>query len=164
MFRKRDDWYERSYDDDSLRINEDCSGSDNDSGSNVGAFFVLFVLIVGVLAILGLMGFSIYRDFNVKVLDVQKSVVPVQIYDEYQRDEYVTFISVGKTLVPVDHDAVYNITFDYDGMKFVVDNEKVYAEYYDDVGRFVDVVLEVSALSDGTVRYQIVELEPEKVS
>lgn len=155
MFGRKDDWYERS---------DDMSDLDEKSGSvwSIGLFEV--VKFFGFAVFVCLIIFMLYQAFQVEpvvVNDVQRSVVGVQIFDEYQRNEYLTFVSVNGTLVPIRHDAVYKITFDYDGMKFVVDDEKVYAKYYDDIGRFIDATLEVSSLSDGTTKYQIVELEPD---
>lgn len=160
MFGRKDDWYERSYSDDRSDVDEK-----PDLDKNTGFFdFVLvfkFLCLMLFLSLVVFICFQFYKSFDVKVTDVQRSVVGVQIYDEYQRDDYYTYVSTGKALVPVHHDAVYKITFDYDDMKFVIDDEKVYAKYYDNIGRFIDATLEVTALSDGNMKYRIVELEPE---
>jgi len=159
MFGRKDDWYERSEFDGSSDLDKSVAVDCDSKGFDI----MLICKIFGFLIIFGsIISFCYlyYKSVNVKVLDVQKSVVPVQIYDEYQRDVYISHFSTGSSLVPVIHDAVFKITFDYDGMKFVVDDEQLYAKYCDNLGRFVDAVLEISAMSDGTVRYQIVELEP----
>lgn len=64
-----------------------------------------------------------------------------------------------KTMMPQSHPAVYSITVKYNGVEYDISDSDTYNKYSDKIGEYVDGILETKKYDDGTVRYNIVDLE-----
>ena len=93
-----------------------------------------------------------------KCIDTQYSTVEVKIVDEYYREAYVTPMLCGKVVVMISHPAVYEVTIEYDNAIYVISGSDTYNKYSDKVGEFATGTLETKSYDDGTVRYNITEL------
>lgn len=87
--------------------------------------------------------------------------VQVKIIDEYHRAAYTTmyYNPATKTMMPQSHPAVYSITVKYNGVEYDISDSDTYNKYSDKIGEYVDGILETKKYDDGTVRYNIVDLE-----
>lgn len=93
-----------------------------------------------------------------KCIDTQYSTVDVKIVDEYYRSMYITPIKCGKATTMITHPAVYDITVEYNGTDYVISGSDTYEKYSDKIGEFTTGMLETKSYDDGTVRYNITEL------
>ena len=96
-----------------------------------------------------------------KCISTETSTVQVKITDEYHRDAYTTmyYSPATKTMMPQSHKAVYIITVEYNGVEYDISGSNTYNKYSDKIGEYVDGILETKKYDDGTVRYNIVDLE-----
>lgn len=90
-----------------------------------------------------------------KLVNTANETVDVTIVDEYYRDEYITYAYTGKVLIPINHSATYEITVEYNGIRYTIDDEDTYKKYRTMVGNVVNAVLEIRTYDDGTVKYDI---------
>ena len=61
--------------------------------------------------------------------------------------------------MPQSHPAVYRITVEYNSVEYDISDSDTYNKYSDKIGEYVDGILETKKYDDGTVRYNIVDLE-----
>lgn len=96
-----------------------------------------------------------------KCISTETSTVQVKIIDEYHRAAYTTmyYSPATKTMMPQSHSAVYSITVEYNGVEYDISDSDTYNKYSDKIGEYVDGILETKKYDDGTVRYNIVDLE-----
>ena len=96
-----------------------------------------------------------------KCISTETSTVQVKIIDEYHRAAYTTmyYSPATKTMMPQSHPAVYRITVEYNGVEYNISGSNTYNKYSDKIGEYVDGILETKKYDDGTVRYNIVDLE-----
>ena len=81
---------------------------------------------------------------------------------EYEPEHTTTSVSViGKSTVPrvIHHDAVYEVDFDYKGIKLEVDDEHIYKKVKNKLYKEVICDLEINYYSDNT--YEIIILDVE---
>ena len=85
--------------------------------------------------------------------------VEVIIVDVYHRSGYIQPIFIGKTVVTIPHPAVYQVTVEYDGTRYIVDDKTTYEKYHDRIGEFASAKLEIKKYDDGTVERDVVSIE-----
>nr|DAH39160.1 MAG TPA: peptidylprolyl isomerase [Caudoviricetes sp.] len=108
--------------------------------------------------ILALVLMIFYLSGCAKCIDTQCSTVDVKIVDEYYQSMYITPIRCGKTTTMITHPAVYEITVEYNGVDYVICGSDTYEKYSDKIGDVASGTLETKSYDDGTVRYNIKEL------
>lgn len=96
--------------------------------------------------------------FCKKLISTEKEDVEVMIVDGCYREEYFTPIWTGKSMVMQVCPAIYEITVEYDGIKYEIDGSETYNAYSDKVGETVIGTLEIRTYDDGSVRKNIVDL------
>ena len=96
-----------------------------------------------------------------KCISTETSTVQVKIIDEYHKATYTTmhYNPATKTMMPQSHPAVYRITVEYNGVEYNISGSNTYNKYSDKIGEYVDGILETKKYDDGTVRYNIIDLE-----
>lgn len=94
-----------------------------------------------------------------KCISTETSTVQVQITDEYHRAMYITPVFNGKTTTMITHPAVYRITVEYNGVEYDISGSDTYNKYSDKIGEYTNGTLQTKKYDEGTVRYNIVELE-----
>lgn len=94
-----------------------------------------------------------------KCINTEYENVEVNIVDEYHSGMYVTPISAGKVTTMVTHPAVYEITVEYNGVKYTISGSDTYNKYKDMVGQTTTGTLEIKTYDDGSIRYDITSLE-----
>lgn len=94
-----------------------------------------------------------------KCISTETSIVQVQITDEYHRAMYITPVFNGKTTTMITHPAVYRITVEYDGVEYDISGSDTYNKYSDKIGEYTNGTLQTKKYDDGSVRYDIIELE-----
>lgn len=96
-----------------------------------------------------------------KCISTETSTVQVKITDEYHRAAYVTmhYNLVTKTMLPQSHPAVHRIIVEYDGVEYDISGSDTYNKYSNKVGEYTNGTLQIKKYDDGTVRYNIIELE-----
>lgn len=105
-------------------------------------------LVMCLLICIGLIGCA-------KCISTENEIVDVTIVNEYYRGAYITFVYNGKTLIPIHHAATYEITVEYNGVRYSISGEDTYKKYHSMVGEVVSAVLEIRTYGDGTVKYDI---------
>lgn len=94
-----------------------------------------------------------------KCISTETSTVQVKITDEYHRAMYITPVFNGKTTTMITHPAVYRITVEYDGVEYDISGSDTYNKYSDKIGEYTNGTLQTKKYDDGSVRYDIIELE-----
>lgn len=94
-------------------------------------------------------------------ISTETSTVQVKVVDEHYVADYTTMLYYPAihTFIPRTHPASYRITVEYDGIKYNFSDSETYNKYSDRVGEYVNGILEVRKYDDGTVRYNIIDLE-----
>ena len=79
----------------------------------------------------------------------------------YHKASYTTmhYSPATKTMLPQTHAAIYKITVEYDGTEYGIWGSDTYYKYSDSIGESVNGILETKKYDDGTVKYNIVDLE-----
>lgn len=94
-----------------------------------------------------------------KLVSTDYEDVEVLIVGKYHRAMWVQPIYNGKTTTLITHPAVWHITVEYDGTEYTVSGSNTYNKYKDKIGQTVMGKLEINTYDDGTVNYDIIELE-----
>ena len=96
-----------------------------------------------------------------KCISTETSTVQVKIIDEYHMAAYTTmyYSPATKTMLPQSHPAVYRITVEYDGVEYDISGSDTYNKYSDKIGEYTNGTLQTKKYDDGSVRYDIIELE-----
>lgn len=94
-----------------------------------------------------------------KLVSTEYENVEVNIIDEYHKGMYITPVFNGKTTMMVTHPAVYRITVEYNGVEYTISGSDTYNKYKEKVGQIAIGTLEIRTYDDGTVKYDITELE-----
>ena len=94
-----------------------------------------------------------------KLVSTEYKNVEVNIVDEYHRGMYITPVFNGKTTTMITHPAVYRITVEYNGVEYTISGSDTYNKYKEKVGQTVVGTLRIRTYDDGTVKYDITELE-----
>lgn len=88
-----------------------------------------------------------------KCISTETSAVQVKIADEYRRG--ARYNAATKTMRP----SVHRITVEYDGVEYDISGSDTYYKYSDKVGEYTNGILQIKKYDDGSVKYDIVELE-----
>lgn len=94
-----------------------------------------------------------------KLVSTEYKNVEVNIIDEYHKGMYITPVFNGKTITMITHPAVYRITVEYNGVEYTISGSDTYNKYKEKVGQTAIGTLEIRTYDDGTVKYDITELE-----
>lgn len=94
-----------------------------------------------------------------KCISTEYENVEVTIVDEYYRGTYITPMRIGKVTTMQTHPAVYRISVEYDSIEYTISSSETYKKYKDKVGQTVIGTLEIRTYDDGSVRYNITELQ-----
>ena len=85
--------------------------------------------------------------------------VEVLVVDKYHRGVWLQPIRVNKTTTYITHPATWSIMVEYEGVEYTISGRDVYDKYEDKIGQTTTGTLEIKTYDDGTVKYDIVELE-----
>lgn len=94
-----------------------------------------------------------------KCISTETSTVQVKITDKYHQAMYITPVFNGKTTTMITHPAIYRITVEYDGVEYDISGSDTYNKYSDKIGEYTNGTLQTKKYDDGSVRYDIIELE-----
>ena len=96
-----------------------------------------------------------------KCVSTETSTVQVKVTNAYHKASYTTmyYSPATRTMLPQTHAAVYKITVEYDGTEYDIRGRDTYYKYSDSIGESVNGILETKKYDDGTVKYNIVDLE-----
>lgn len=96
-----------------------------------------------------------------KLISTEYENVEVKITDVYYKPSYTTTTYNVTLKMPMvqSHPAVYRITIEYNGIEYTLSDSDTYNKYKDKVGQTVVGTLRIRTYDDGTVRYDITELE-----
>ena len=96
-----------------------------------------------------------------KCVSTETSTVQVKVTNAYHKASYTTtyYSPETKTIFSQTHAAIYKITVEYDGTEYGIWGSDTYYKYSDSIGESVNGILETKKYDDGTVKYNIVDLE-----
>ena len=94
-----------------------------------------------------------------KLVNTECESVEVSIVDKYYRGMYMTPVFNGKTTTMITHPAVYRIAVEYNGVEYTISGSGTYNKYKEKIGQTAIGTLEIRTYDDGTVKYDITELE-----
>lgn len=105
--------------------------------------------------------FAVMLACCAKCVSTETSTVQVKVTNAYHKASYTTmyYSPATKTMLPQTHAAVYKITVEYDGTEYDIRGRDTYYKYSDSIGKSVNGTLETKKYDDGTVKYNIVDLE-----
>ena len=95
----------------------------------------------------------------VKCISTEYKDVEVVVVNEYYRGSYITPTHIGKVTTFVTHPAVYEITVEYNGVEYTIDERGTYDKYKNKIGQTTIGKLEIRSYDDDSVKYNIVSLE-----
>lgn len=110
------------------------------------------ILILSVFILLLLTGCA-------KVINVEYENVEVVVVDEDYTAMWLQSVKCGGATTLITHPARYEITVEYNGAKYTLDDEDTYEKYKNKIGQTVNGTMEVKTYDDGTVKYDIWSLE-----
>lgn len=90
---------------------------------------------------------------------VETSTVPVKVVNAYHQNSYSQPVFIGKVFTAVHHDAINEITVEYNEVKYVISGEATYEKYKNRIGDTVNGTLETKYYDDGCIINKIVDLE-----
>ena len=94
-----------------------------------------------------------------KLVNTECENVEVIIVDKYYREMYMTPVFSGNTLTMITHPAVYRVTVEYNGIEYTIIGSDTYNKYKEKIGQTAIGTLEIRTYDDGTVKYDLTELE-----
>ena len=96
-----------------------------------------------------------------KLVSTEYENVEVKITDVYYKPSYTTTTYDVALKMPMvqSHPAVYRVTIEYNGIEYTLSDSDTYNKYKDKVGQTAIGTLEIRTYDDGTVKYDITELE-----
>ena len=96
-----------------------------------------------------------------KCVSTETSTVQVKVTNAYHKASYTTmyYSPATKTMLPQTHAAIYKITVESDGTEYDIRERDTYYKFSDSIGESVNGILETKKYDDGTVKYNIVDLE-----
>lgn len=112
---------------------------------------ILVLLLLAVLAC-NLVGCA-------KCINTEYKNVEVTIVDEHHRAMWMQPVPAGKVTTYITHPAVWEITVEYDGAEYTLNDHSTYDKYENKIGQTVTGKLEIRTYDNGSVGYDIVSLE-----
>ena len=105
--------------------------------------------------------FAVMLTGCAKCVSTETSTVQVKVINAYHKASYTTmyYSPATKTMLPQAHAAIYRITVEYDGTEYDIFDSDTYNKYSESIGKSVNGTLETKKYDDGTVKYDIVDLE-----
>lgn len=105
--------------------------------------------------------FAVVLTGCAKCVSTETSTVQVKVTNVYHKASYTTtyYNPATKTIFPQTHAAIYKITVEYDGTEYDIRGRDTYYKYSKSIGKSVNGTLETKKYDDGTVKYNIVDLE-----
>ena len=96
-----------------------------------------------------------------KLVSTEYENVEVKITDVYYKQSYTTTTYNPELKMPMVHSypAVYIVTIEYNGVEYTISGSDTYNKYKEKVGQTAIGTLEIRTYDDGTVKYDITELE-----
>jgi hypothetical protein len=68
-------------------------------------------------------------------------------------------IRAGKATTFIMHPAEYDVTVEYNGISYTIDDEDTYNRYKDKIGQITIGTLEIRTYDNNKVKYNIIELK-----
>lgn len=114
----------------------------------------ILVLLLSTILIFNIVGCA-------KCISTEYENVEVNIVEEYYKPSYTTLIYNALLKIPMiqTHSAIYRITVEYNGVKYIISGSDTYLKYKDKINQTAIGKLEIKTYNDGTVRYDIISLE-----
>jgi hypothetical protein len=109
-------------------------------------------LIIIVCLVISLVGCA-------KLVSTEYKNVEVCVVDTHYSGAWVQPIRAGKVTTYVTHPAEYEVTIEYNGTHYIIDDENTYNKYKDKVGQTTIGTLEIRTYDNNTVKYNIIELK-----
>lgn len=96
-----------------------------------------------------------------KLVSTEYENVEVKITDVYYKQSYTTTTYNPALKMPMvqSYPAVYRVTIEYNGVEYTISGSDTYNKYKEKVGQTAIGTLEIRTYDDGTVKYDITELE-----
>lgn len=96
-----------------------------------------------------------------KCISTETSTVRAKVIDEYYRAAYTTpyYNPTTKTIMLQSYAPVYRITVEYNGTEYNILGSSTYNKYSDQIGEYVNGILETKKYDDGSTNYNIISLE-----
>ena len=109
-------------------------------------------LIIIVCLVISLVGCA-------KLVSTEYENIEVNIVDTHYNGAWVQPISAGKVTTYVTHPAEYEVTVEYNGVSYTIDDENTYNRYKDKIGQTTIGTLEIRTYDNNEVKYNIIELK-----
>lgn len=94
-----------------------------------------------------------------KLVNTEYENVEVNVVDIHHSAMWLQPIRAGKVTTFVTHPAEYDVTVEYNGVNYTIDDEDTYNRYKDKIGQTTIGTLEIRTYDDGTVKYDVTELK-----
>jgi hypothetical protein len=94
-----------------------------------------------------------------KLVNTEYENVEVCVVDICHRGMWLQPVRAGKVTTFITHPDEYEVTVEYNGVSYTIDDEDTYNRYKGKIGQTAIGTLEIRTYDDGTVKYDITELK-----
>jgi hypothetical protein len=94
-----------------------------------------------------------------KLISTEYKNVEVNVVDIHHSAMWLQPIKAGKATTFITHPAEYDVTVEYNGVSYTIDDEDTYNRYKDKVGQTTIGTLEIRTYDNNTVKHNIIELK-----
>lgn len=94
-----------------------------------------------------------------KCINTEYENVEVNIVDKYYKESETEYYLIGSTIGTNEIPEIYEITVEYNNVEYTISGSDTYNKYKDIVGQTTTGTLEIRTYDDGSVRYDITELQ-----
>ena len=94
-----------------------------------------------------------------ELISIEYRDVDVKVVDTYQRGMWLQPIRAGKVTTFITHPAVYQVTVEYNTVKYIINDPDTFNKYKDRVGQITTCTLEARVYDNGDTKYNITELK-----
>jgi outer membrane biogenesis lipoprotein LolB len=113
-------------------------------------------LIIGSLVLSFLLS-GCSKVTNTETKNIKATILKTDYESSYTT---TTYMMSGNSMIPITtcYPEEYNISLEYDGQEYEIDDEQYYNQYKDKQGKEVDCQLEIKRYDDGTDSKNIIKL------
>ena len=94
-----------------------------------------------------------------ELISTEYESVEVNVVDTHHSGMWLQPVKAGKVTTFITHPATYKVTVEYNNVKYTIDDQSTYNRYKGKIGQVTVGALETRTYDDGTVKYNITELQ-----
>lgn len=110
------------------------------------------ITLISLLLILSLTGCA-------KLVSTDTQVVNAIIKSTYHRAMWVQNVTTGKTITNIVHPAINQVTVEYKGKTYTMNNSEIYNRHKNEKGKTVSCTFEIKTYDNGDIYYRLINID-----